>query len=126
MSIDHLQTAAGRRPLPSGDPASWVYLADLVLPPEQQREVEECCRRFWWWQRRKLRPWIVDEVKQRHFFPGLTIAYRKTPRGKLILMAGHRFSPEFDRFLRSFSRPERLQVHTWWIRDPNDDTSIIG
>jgi hypothetical protein len=125
MSIDHLQTAAGARPLPNGDPATWVYLADLVLPPEEQREVERRCRQLWWWERRRFRPWIEEEVKERHFFPGLTIAYRDTPRGKLILMAGDYYSSEFAHFLDSFPRPERRQIHTWWIRDPNDDISII-
>jgi hypothetical protein len=125
MSIDHLQTAAGARPMPNGDPASWVYLADLTLPPEEQRAVEQQCRKYWWWERRKLRPWIEEEAKLRHFFPGQTVAYRRTPRGKLILMAGDYYSPEFARFLDGFPRPERLQIHTWWVRDPNDETAII-
>ncbi len=53
MSIDHLQTRAGARPLPNGDPTTWVYLADLTLPPEEQREVEQRCREYWWWERRR-------------------------------------------------------------------------
>jgi hypothetical protein len=128
MSIDHLQTTAGARPLPNGEPASWVYLADLSLPPEEQSEVERRCRQFWWWERRRLRQGIEEDVKLRHFFPGLDVAFRRTPRGKLILMAGDCYSPEFRAFLNRFPRPrpEGHEIVVWPVRDPNDTTSIIG
>ncbi len=128
MSIDHLQTRAGARPLPNGDPTTWVYLADLTLPPEEQREVEQRCREYWWWERRRHGRVIEEEVKLRHFFPGQDVAFRRTPRGKLILMAGDCYSPEFSAFLDRFPRPwpERDEIAIWHVWDPNDTTSIIG
>ncbi len=126
MSIDNLQNTTGARPLPNGDPASWVYLAELVLPPEQQREVEQRCREYWWWERRRLRPWIEEEVKLRHFFPGQDVALKRTPQGTIILMVGDRYSPDFRTFLNGFPRPERCEIVVFSVSDPNDTTSIIG
>jgi hypothetical protein len=127
MSIDQIRTPAGARPLPNGDPSTWVYLADLELPPQQQREVDETCRRAcWWWSRRKYRRDVEEEVKLRHFFPGKTVAYRKTPRGRCVLIAGDYDSPEYDRFYSGLSRPQRRQVRLYFARDPQDDTSFLG
>jgi hypothetical protein len=125
MSIDHISTPTGVRPLPNGDPATWVYLDDLVLPPEQQREVEKEVRRFWWWQRRVLRGDIELREKFRHFFPGKDVAFRKATRGYLILMVGDFYSPEFAAFLDGLPRPERCQVLIDSVPDPQDDTTII-
>jgi hypothetical protein len=125
MSIDQIRTTA--RPLPNGDPATWVYLADLELPAEQQREVDEICRRvYWWWQRRKWRRDVEEEVKLRHFFPGKTVAIKHTPRGLLVLMAGDYGSPEYVRFLEGLSRAERCQILLDPIRDPHDETAYLG
>src|SRR5437899_2900324 len=125
MSVDQIRTTA--RPLPNGDPSTWVYLADLELPSEQQHEVNETCRRvYWWWSRRKWRRDVEEEAKLRHFFPGKTVAYKKTPRGLCALIAGDYDSPEFDRFYKGLSRPERREVRLFYVRDPQDDTSFLG
>jgi hypothetical protein len=122
MSTDQIRTTA--RPMPNGDPSTWVYLADLVLPPEQQREVDEICRGWWW--NRPNRQWTEERVKLRHFFPGKTVAIKRTPRGLLVLMVGDYGSPEYDRFLEGLSRSDRCEIVCWPVRDPQDDTSIIG
>jgi hypothetical protein len=124
MSTEQIRSTA--RPLPNGDPSTWVYLADLELPPELQREVDERCRRFWWWSRRWHRREVGDQVKLRHYFPGKTVAIKHTPRGRLILMVGDYYSPEYRRFLENLPRAERSQMVSWYVWDPQDDTSLIG
>jgi hypothetical protein len=68
--------------------------------------VDERCRAFWW-SRRKARPWIEAQAKLQHFFPGKDVAYKKTARGRVAVMAGEYHSPEFVRFLDSLPRAER-------------------
>jgi hypothetical protein len=118
MSIDQVP-AAGAPPLPNGEPSTWIYLADLVLPAEQQRLVEERLRAcYWWWARRKHRRDVEDERKLLYFFPGKTVALKRTPRGRTVLMAGDYSSPEYRRFMGNLSPAERSQILLVPIRDP--------
>ncbi len=124
MSVDQVKTTAQAPPCPNGDPSTWVYLADLTLPPEEQAWVEERTRAttWWWWYRDWHRREIGDWVKLQHFFPGKTVAIKSTPRGRVVLMVGEYGSPEFSQFMKSLSPAERSEVTLDWIKDPNDDS----
>jgi hypothetical protein len=120
MSVDQAKTTVAAAPCPNGDPSTWVYLADLTLPPEEQAWVEQRLRKcYWWWARRKWRQDVEEQVKLYYFFRGKTVAIKSTPRGRVVLMAGEYGSPEFSRFMEGLSRSERSQILLHPIRDPN-------
>src|SRR5258707_12144647 len=103
MSIE--QASARLAKLPNGDPATWIRVEDLVLPPDEQRRVDAINRRYgglwgliwdFWGQ---LRRSTEKHAKLRYFFPALDLALKTMPRGLYVLMAGAYYSPEFSQFL---------------------------
>lgn len=126
MSIDHVKRANSKPLSPRGDdPTSWIYLADLTLPPEVQQEVERECRELR--LPRQAVEWRVEGAKLCHFFPDRAVAYKHTPRGPLVMMISeHRFTPEFDHFFQSLSPDERSVVIVSDTYDPNDGVLRMG
>jgi hypothetical protein len=104
--------------LPTG-PRGWVYLKDLVLPPEMQREVEAACRRRRF-RKAAERAEIERQAKLAHFFGGQDIAYTRTPNGPAVIIAGDLMSEAFDTALAPLSREERREVMCY-TQDPRDD-----
>jgi hypothetical protein len=104
--------------LPTG-PRGWVYLKDLVLPPEMQRQVEESCRRRWF-RKAAERAWIGEWAKLCHFFGAQDIAYMRAPDGPAVIVAGDLTSEAFDTALAPLTREERCRVHLY-TQDPWDD-----
>jgi hypothetical protein len=111
------------RPMPNGDPATWVYLDELPAPAAAAEQVERVCRqlgwgRFWrWWYKSHLES-IVREAKRVHYFWGKTVVHHQTPRGEVVTYAGEPGSDELIAYLLSRSpqereRDSRITVDSW-------------
>jgi hypothetical protein len=118
-TAESAKKAVAGRPWPDGDPATWLYVAELPTPPEVAAEVERKCRLMRWWPRwfwRKSIERARQIRKSWHYFLGQQIVYKETPRGMLILRADEPGSEENLAFRASMAeRGER--IYAWWLCD---------
>jgi hypothetical protein len=110
------------RPMPNGDPSTWLYIDDLPTPPEVQREVEETCRRLGWlgwrrWWNRRFIEGITRELKRIHYFLGKRLVCKETRRGLLVLFAGEPGAPDTLAFRQSIPPEEREQILVMTVFD---------
>jgi len=110
--------------MPKGDPATWMYLADIPTPPEVTAHVDAYCRRYWVW-RKRVRQAVEQEEKILHLFPGNQIAAKHTPKGLLLLFVAPPFAPELNAWLDSLPREERIQIQIWYSPDWDENTSFL-
>jgi hypothetical protein len=107
--------------MPNGDPATWVYVADLPTPPEVAAEVERYCqKRNWrgwfsrWWKKRLIQS-KRDYLTCVHYFGGKWVVYKQTSRGKLILHVCEPEAPEHGAFCLGFPKSDRDPLYSWWV-----------
>jgi hypothetical protein len=123
-TAESTKTLAGR-PWPNGEPATWVYVADLPTTLDIEREVEEVRREMswwrWWWKK------DIERARQRrkceHYFLGQQIIYKETPRGMLVLRADEPGSDANHAF-RAAMAERGEPILTWSIYDERQFTGL--